>query len=200
METCKSSDEMSVRMLSSAATDEILVEAAQLGDRPAFAELWKRHSSKPYKMVYRITGNQEDAEDVIQDAWMKAYSHLKTFDGRSAFSTWLTRIAINAALMKLRRKRTHPEHPMESTDGDSWQQVEIADQTKDVEQQYIGYETAQRARRAIGGLTPSLRAVVEIHQSNDLSVKEIAGLVGISITATKSRLFRARTILREALR
>ena len=87
------------------ATDEVLVAEAQSGDHLAFVELWTRHSNSAFRVVYRITGNQEDSEDVIQDAWIKAYVHLNTFDGRAKFSTWLTRIAINSALMILRRKQ-----------------------------------------------------------------------------------------------
>jgi RNA polymerase sigma-70 factor (ECF subfamily) len=130
---------------------------------------------------------------------MKAYVHLKTFDGRAKFSTWLTRIAINSALMTLRKRRSHPETPMEINDGETWQQWEIADQTKDVEELYARHETVERLRRAIGRLQPILRSVVEIHQSNEGSVKELAELAGISVAATKSRLLRARTILRRAL-
>src|SRR5882724_10056900 len=88
--------------------DEDLVAAAKLRDHPAFAELWTRHSNTAFKMAYRITGNRDDAEDAIQDAWMKAYMHLNTFDGRAKFSTWLTRIAMNSALMILRRRRARP--------------------------------------------------------------------------------------------
>jgi RNA polymerase sigma-70 factor, ECF subfamily len=200
METCRSLDDITVKTVPAAAPDEVLVEAAKSGDRAAFTELWQRHSERPYKMVYRMTKNREDAEDVIQDAWMKAYVHLKSFDGKSAFSTWFTRIAINTALMRLRRRRIRLEHSMESTDGNSWRQLEIADQAKDAEHRYMCHEAAQRVRRAICRLKPTLRTIVEIHQSNVVSVKEIANLLGISIPATKSRLFRARTILREALR
>jgi len=88
-----------------ASTDEVLVAAAKLGDHQAFLALWRRHSSRVLKTTYRITGSREDAEDAIQDAWMKAYLHLNTFDGRAQFATWLTRIAINSSLMILRRKR-----------------------------------------------------------------------------------------------
>jgi RNA polymerase sigma-70 factor (ECF subfamily) len=150
-------------------------------------------------MACRIMGNRDDAEDVIQDAWMNAYVHLKTFDGRAKFSTWLTRITINSALMTLRKKRAHPESRMEITDGETWQNWEITDQTKDVEQLYAGHERVERLRRAICLLRPTLRNVVEIHQLNDRSVKEIAELAGLSVAATKSRLLRARTILRRAL-
>ena len=173
--------------------------AAKLGDRPAFSELWERHSSTAFKVAYRITRNRDDAEDVVQDAWMKAYVHLKTFDGRAKFSTWLTRIVVNSALMILRRKRAHPETSMEVTDGETWQHWEVADPTKDVEELYVRHERLERLRRAICRLQPNLRNVIEIHQSNDNSVKEIADLAGISVTATKSRLLRARAILRRAL-
>jgi RNA polymerase sigma-70 factor, ECF subfamily len=129
---------------------------------------------------------------------MKAYTHLNTFDGRAKFSTWLTRIAINSSLMILRRKRSHPESSMEITDGDTWQHREIADQTKNVEELYARHERVERLRRAICCLQPTLRNVVEIHQTNDHSVKEVAELAGISVAATKSRLLRARRILRKA--
>src|SRR5229473_6231813 len=188
-----------VKFAASTATDEDLVVAAKSGDHPAFAELWTRHSKTAFNMAYRITRNQDDAEDVVQDAWMKAYVHLNTFDGRSKFSTWLTRIAINSALGILRRKRARPETSMEITDGETWQHWEIVDETKNIEELYARYERTERLRRSIRRLQPRLRNVVEIHQSNDRSIKEIADLAGISVAATKSRLLRARRILREAL-
>jgi RNA polymerase sigma-70 factor (ECF subfamily) len=198
-ESCGLQDEIKGEFDSLAATDDALVAAAKSGEQPAFVELWTRHSKTAFNMAYRITGNRDDAEDVVQDAWMKAYAHLNTFDGRAKFSTWLTRIAINSALMILRRKRARPETSMEITDGDSWQHWEIADQTKNVEELYARHEAVERLRRAICRLQPALRNVVEIHQSNDSSVKETAELAGISVAATKSRLLRARKILHRAL-
>ena len=192
-------DEINVELVVPAATDEVLVAAAKLGDHPAFAELWTRHSNTAFKMACRIMGNRDDAEDVIQDAWMKAYVHLKAFDGRAKFSTWLTRITINSALMTLRRKRAHPETSMEIEDGETWRRCEIRDQTKDVEELYAWHERAERLRRAICRLQPTLRNVVEIHQLSDRSVKEVAELAGLSVAATKSRLLRARIVLRRAL-
>ncbi len=198
MNPCRSQDEISSKLLA-AATDEALVTAAKSGDRSAFAELWERHSNRAFKMAYRMMRNREDAEDVIQDAWTNAYVHLKSFDGRARFSTWLTRIAINTALMTLRRKRVHPETSTESADGETWQHLEIADQTKDVEQHYLKRESLEHLRRAISGLRPTLRHVIEIHQTNDTSVKDVARLAGHSVPATKSRLLRARAILRRVL-
>jgi RNA polymerase sigma-70 factor (ECF subfamily) len=181
-----------------AATDAVLVAAAQLGDHPAFSELWTRHSNRVFNMAYRITGKREDAEDAIQDTWMKAYLRLNTFDGRAQFATWLTRIAINSSLMILRRKRSHPETSMEIADGDTWQQFEIADQAKNAEEVYATHERLERLRRAIRRLTPTLRNVLEMHQSSDSSLKEVAEFVGISVAATKSRLSRARKTLRRS--
>jgi RNA polymerase sigma-70 factor (ECF subfamily) len=200
MNTSSSKDEFSEKLFTAAAaTDEVLVAAAKLGDRPAFAELWVRHSNTAFKVAYRIARNRDDAEDVVQDAWMKSYAHLQTFNGKAKFSTWLTRIAINSALMILRRKRAHPETSMEVTDGKTWQHSEIADQRRDVEELYATYERVERLRQAIRRLQPNLRNVVEIQQSTDRSVKEIAALEGISVAATKSRLLRARTALRRVL-
>jgi RNA polymerase sigma-70 factor, ECF subfamily len=198
MDTCGSQDQISVRF-PPATSDERLVAVAKLGDRSAFAELWKLHSKSAFTKVYQITKNRADTEDVMQDTWIKAFIHLNTFDGRAKFSTWLTRIAINSALMVLRKRRSRPEASLESTDGETWQIREIVDKTKDVEEQYLNREGVERLRRAICRLNPQLRAVVEIQQSEDGQVKEIAELAGISTSAAKSRLSRARTVLRRAL-
>src|SRR3984885_9551886 len=181
----------SVKVVAPAPTDEVLVAAAKLGDHLAFLELWTRHSNKAFKTAYRITGNRYDAEDAFQDTWMRAYVHLNTFDGRARFSTWLTRIAINSSLMILRAKRAHPETYIEITDGDTWQHWEIADTAKNAEEVYATHERLERLRRAIRRLTPSLRNVLEMHQSSDSSLKEVAEFAGISVAATKSRLSRA---------
>ena len=201
MDSGKHQDDLlpNAKLVDPAATDEALVAAAKLGDHPAFLELWRRHSNRVFKTAYGITGKREDAEDVIQDVWIKAYLHLNTFDGRAKFSTWLTRIAMNSSLMILRRKRARPETSMEIPDDDTWKHWEIADQTKNVEELYARHERVELLRRAICCLSPTLRNVVEIHQSNDSSVKEVAELAGISVAATKSRLLRARRILRKAL-
>jgi RNA polymerase sigma-70 factor, ECF subfamily len=181
------------------ATDEVLVAAAKSGDHLAFMELWTRHSNTAFKVAYRIMGNRDDAEDAIQDAWMKAYVHLKTFDGRAKFSTWLTRIAINSTLMTLRRRRARRETSMEITDGENWVQYEITDGKRSVEELCVQHETVEHLRLAICRLQPTLRIVLEIHQSEDRPVKEVAELAGISVAATKSRLLRARKVLRKAL-
>ncbi|WP_263354164.1 RNA polymerase sigma factor [Acidicapsa acidisoli] len=198
MDTCTLQYGISRKLLAG-ATDAVLVKAAKSGDHTAFAQLWERHSNKVFLTVCRITGNRDDAEDVLQEAWMKVYTHLKTFVGRASFSTWVTRIAINSALMALRRKRAHPETSMEVYVGDAWHFLEVADQTKDVEELFTRQESAQRLKQAIRRLRPRLRKVVEIQQLNDRSLKETADLAGITVGATKSRLFHARISLRKAL-
>jgi RNA polymerase sigma-70 factor (ECF subfamily) len=199
MDRYRSEDQETSKLLDAPATDEALVAAAKSGDRPAFAELWHRHSSTTFRLAYRITKNRDDAEDVVQDAWMKAHVHLQTFNGKAKFSTWLTRIAINSALMMLRRKRARPESAMEFMDGESWQKWEIADQTHNIEKLYAEHCRAERLKQAVSRLRPSLRSVVEICHFGDISVIETAGIAGISIPAAKSRLLRARTVLRRAL-
>jgi RNA polymerase sigma-70 factor (ECF subfamily) len=183
------------------SNDEFLVKAARSGEDWAFSELWHRHSKKIFNTMYRVTRNRQDAEDALQDAFLKAFLHLKNFDGRSSFSTWLTRIAINSALMILRKKRSHPEVSMDgSADGETWQTWEIADSRGNTEESYVRRERDRHLKRAIHRLRPALRNVVEIQQAHDGSVREIAEMAGISIAATKSRLLRARSALRRALR
>ena len=197
----KQQDELlaNAKLVDPAPTDETLVAAAKSGDRPAFLELWRRHSKSVFKTAYRITGKREDAEEVSQDACMKAYLHLNTFGGRATFATWLTRIAINSSLMILRRKRSHPETSMEIMEGGIWQHRDIADQAKNLEELYAKHERVERLRREIRCLRPALRIVVEIRLSNDSSLEEVAELAGLSVAATKSRLVRARKILLKAL-
>ena len=192
--------EIDATFVGPAITDEVLVAAARLGNHTAFGELWKRYSNTIFKMVFRFTGNRDDAEDAVQDAWMKAYAHLNTFHGQAKFSTWLTRIAINSALMILRRKRSHREDPLEwCFDGERWQQWEVGDKRVNIEEHYAKKETKRDLQQAIYRLRPALRIVIEIQQSHDGSVKEIADMAGISVAAAKSRLLRARTALRRSL-
>ena len=198
MEKCGSQDEITIKLLAATAPDDVLVAAAKLGDRPAFTELWERHSHCAFSAAYRVTKNRADAEDSVQDAWMRVYLHLETFDGRAAFSTWVTRIAINSALMMLRKKRYHPETPLEAGEGQARRYWEIPDRSMDAETRLIARESVNRLRREFRRLKPGLRKVVEIRESNDASLREIASLSGITVAATKSRLMRARKILQRA--
>lgn len=179
----------------------ILVLAAKSGEHSAFVELFNRHAAKVLRTTHQVTNNHHDAEDAMQDTFLKAYAHIGQFDGRSQFSSWLVRIAINSSLAILRRKRMRPETSIDNTsDHDSLQSWDIIDRTADIEAHYLLEERATRLRRAIRRLRPILRNVVEIQQRHDGSLRETAEIANLSIAATKSRLLRARQVLRRTMR
>jgi RNA polymerase sigma-70 factor (ECF subfamily) len=185
-----------------AASDERLLSAARRGNHAAFGELCSRHSKKIFHVTLRITRNHEDAEDALQECFLNALVHLRDFDGRSLFSTWLTRIAMNAALMKLRRTRFSRETPLEITDefGNESMHFQVSDQAPNPEDDYAERERDTILRDALGSLRPRLRAAVEIRQLQERSMKETAQMLGISEAATKGRLFQARAALRKSSR
>ena len=178
---------------------ELLVAAARSGDRSAFVELCNRHSKKILPRVYRITKNWEDAEDVLQDSLLKAFLRLESFEGRSSFSSWLTRIAINCALMHLRKKH-RLEIPMDRTQDDSrtWSSWEPQDRAETPESRYARQEREELLRSAILRLPAMFREVVELRHTHEYSTSEIARALGISVAAAKSRLFRARMAVRSS--
>jgi RNA polymerase sigma-70 factor, ECF subfamily len=182
-------------------SDEVLVSTAKLGDANAFVELCRRHSRRLLQTTYRITRNQQDAEDAVQDSLLKAYSHLNDFQEKSSFSTWLTRIAINSALMILRKKRVCVEISIDSSDdsGEIYERWEPRSLTEDPEHRFVRREREHLLRDAILRLPPVIREAVELRQARDYSVREIAQTLGISVAAVKSRLSRARLTLRAAL-
>jgi RNA polymerase sigma factor (sigma-70 family) len=175
-----------------------LVAAAKEGQRAAFGELCERHTAKVFRVVHRITRNREDAEDAVQDCFLSAFVHIKNFDGRSQFVTWLTRIAINAALAKLRKKRGIREIPMEepSPSADFEPHYEVVDAAPNPEETYTQQERNDVLNTAIGGLRPRARKVVEVHQLQEYSIRETAEILGISTAAAKARMFHARIALR----
>src|SRR5580698_9102670 len=132
-------------------SDEWLVLAARDGDANAFVELRDRHSHKILRMTYRITRNWEDAEDALQDSFLKAFIHLNRFEGRSSFSSWVTRIAINASLMIMRKKRANRELSIDVSDNDceSYDRWEPLDLREDPERRYARHERAELLRRVI---------------------------------------------------
>jgi RNA polymerase sigma-70 factor (ECF subfamily) len=183
-----------------ALSDESLVTAAQRGDHMAYSELRRRHLSQVFKTVHRITRNQEDTEDVVQDAWMKAFQHIKGFGGRSSFSTWLTRIAINSAFMMLRKRKGYPQESLDEQSESGLSTIpEPVERSHNPEALFLETEMQLRVRQAVRRLPLVLREVTEIRQSQDHSVEEIAMITGLSVAATKSRLRRARLVLRERL-
>ena len=181
-------------------SDESLVEAARNGGHWAYVELCGRYRELMFCIVQRITKNSHDTEDALQDAWMRGFVHIRTFDGRAAFSTWLTRIAINSALMMLRKRRWHLEASLDDQKTpDVSGRMELVEPSDGPEDALLRKERLLLVRQAIDGLPPSLRSVAELRQSTDGSLKEMATLTGISIPATKSRLARARFALRKHL-
>jgi RNA polymerase sigma factor (sigma-70 family) len=179
-------------------SDDNLVAQAKLGSEQAFTELWSRHGERVRNVVWRITRNREDAEDVLQEAYLKSFLHLISFNGDSQFSTWLSRIAINVALMLLRKRRNHPEIFIDGSDTDSSAPtMDFPDRSESIESRYHRFECMQQLRQAITQLPPALRYVVELQNRDELPLEEIAHRTGISVAAVKSRLVRARATLRE---
>jgi RNA polymerase sigma-70 factor (ECF subfamily) len=179
-----------------------LVAAAKYGENVAFNVLCERLTSRILRSLLRITKNREDAEDALQDAFLSAFVHIAEFDGRSAFSTWLTRIAINSALMVLRKKRTSREISLDgSADSDtmplSW---EMPDHAPNPEKRYAQHERENILRGAISTLRPAVRKVIELQQLQEHSMKETAAIIGISVPAAKARLFHGKVALRKASR
>jgi RNA polymerase sigma-70 factor (ECF subfamily) len=179
----------------------MLVRAAKAGDMQAFEELVKRYDRNVFRIVQHITQNREDAEDVVQDAFLKAYRNLEQFQEQSKFYTWLVRIAVNEALMKLRRRR--PERMISldqdvETEEDSMPR-EVADWSPNPEQQYTQAELRDILSRTIQGLPAGFRMVFVLRDVEGLSTEEAAEALGLSVPAVKSRLLRARLQLRERL-
>jgi RNA polymerase sigma-70 factor (ECF subfamily) len=182
-------------------SEAALVSMAKLGDSDAFVELSRLHSNRLLRTIYQITRNWHDAEDALQDATLRAFSHLKDFQEKSSFYTWLTRIAINSALMILRKKRGCYEIPFDAIDdsGDNYERWELRSPAENPESRLARKEREELLRDAILRLPLLLREVVELRQAREYSTREIAQTLGISVPAVKSRLSRARVTLRTAL-
>ena len=178
---------------------EDLISAALDGDRAAFADVCRIYTPRLFHTIYQIVRNREDAEDALQDGFMRAFVHLRSFDGRAQFATWLTRIAINSALMILRKRKNYAEvsidfDPQEEERFSSW---EIVDTSDDQERRLLKGETEEWVRRAVDNLHRTLRVPIELRMVQELSNKEGARLLKISPAAYKSRLARAKAALRE---
>ncbi len=183
-------------------SDELaLVQAAKAGDVSAFEKLVKRYDRNVFRIAQHITHSREDAEDVVQEAFLKAYSNLEQFQGQSKFYTWLVRIAVNEALMKLRRRRPERFVSLDEdvkTEDDSLPR-EVADWSPNPEQLYKQSELRDILSRTIQGLPPTFRTVFVLRDVEGLSTEETAEALDLSVPAVKSRLLRARLQLRERL-
>ncbi len=181
--------------------DVALVARARDGDLQAFETLVRQYDRQVFRIAQHITQNKEDAEDVVQDAFLKAYEKLNQFQGNSKFYTWLVRIAVNESLMRLRKRRTGKmvsiDEDVETEEGSMPR--DLADWGPDPEQMYGQSELAEILRKTIQGLPPGFRVVFTLRDVEGLSTDETAEALGLSVPAVKSRLLRARLQLRERL-
>ena len=181
--------------------DVALVERVRGGDVSAYDTLVRKYERQIFRIAQHITQNREDAEDVMQDAFLKAYEKLEQFQGNSKFYTWLVRIAVNESLMRLRKRRTGKmvsiDEDVETEEGSVPR--DLADWAPDPEQNYTQSELKKILEKTIKGLPPGFRIVFVLRDVEGLSTEETAETLGLSIPAVKSRLLRARLQLRERL-
>jgi len=178
-----------------------LVAKAREGDATAYNELVNRYSTKIYRLAKHITQHDEDAEDVLQETFLKGFQHLGDFQGQSKFYTWIVRIAVNESLMKLRKRKSDRTVPLDEPldTGEDTVVREIAVWDENPEQKYSREELGSILDEAVESLRPVFRTVFVLRDIEELSTEETAEALGISVPAVKSRLLRARLQLREKL-
>jgi len=182
--------------------DAALVKRAQGGDKNAFGELVKRHERKVYALAFRFMRNKEDAADVMQETFLQAYKKILSFEGKSAFSTWLYRIAVNFCLMKKRKKTlkyVSVDKPVESASGEEDIKRELVDWTTDPMALADKKEVRIKIENALSELPDEYREIVVLRDMDGFSNDEVADMLKISLSAVKSRLHRGRMYLRKGL-
>ena len=181
-------------------TDEQLVERAQGGESAAFDELARRYENIVYRILYKILRHDEDTQDALQDTFVSAYRALPRFRKDSKFSTWIYRIATNAALMKARSRKTNLvslDHPTEDEDArGAW---DLVDGSATPDQDILSDETRRVMEDAIQALPPEQRVAFVLHDIQELSSAQTAEAMGITVSAVNSRLHRARVFLRDRI-
>jgi RNA polymerase sigma-70 factor (ECF subfamily) len=179
--------------------EQTLVVAAKNGNEQALEILFKRHQRRVLAIVRRYVRIREDAEDIAQQTFQKAYIHLREFQGESSFSTWLTRIAINEALMFLRRVGAKREVSIDSIDGADRgpASLEISDSDANPETRYSQREDVQVLSKALGNLRPGLRSAISLCELAEFSTSETARRMGLSVGTVKARVFRGKRQLRQ---
>ena len=188
-------------MNSSKRVEDFSLDALRSGDRAEFALLVDAYYEMIYRLAIKMVNNPQDAEDILQETFIKAYRHLKNFDGRSSLSTWLYRIATNEALMFLRRQKPDTVSVDESLDTGEGEiePLQIIDWSSLPEEELMSAEARVYLDKAVGKLSPSLRVVFVLRDIQGLATRETAEVLDISETAVKTRLSRARLQLREEL-
>jgi RNA polymerase sigma-70 factor, ECF subfamily len=185
------------------ANEPALLSAARHGNKEAFSVLVRQYQSNAYRLAFKITQNHEDAEDSLQEALLKAYCNLKSFHGGSRFYTWLVRITMNEALMKLRKRRSDRQLPLEDVVAPGAEHPaprEIEDNHANPEKQYAEVELQEALSEALRSVSPRLSNAFVLRNVEDYTVRETAETLGLSVAAVKSRLVRARGRLRQRLR
>ncbi len=178
-----------------------LVEKAKAGDTKAFEELMRRTQDKIYNLGIKFFGNKDDAADLLQETYIKAYESLPSFEGRSSFSTWLYRIATNFALMKLRKekiKKVSIEELKELTDGTK-NSIDFYDWSENPYLHYKNEELKEILNEAINSLPPKYKTIFILHDIEGLSIQEVAKILSLSVPTIKTRIHRSRLYLREKL-
>jgi RNA polymerase sigma-70 factor (ECF subfamily) len=188
---------MTEESVATTATDEELVRRAQQDDERAFGELVTRYESKVYSLAMKMLRNPEDAEDVLQDTFLRAYRGIKSFKGNSTFSTWVYRITANSALMRLRKKQL-PQVSIEDSD-ERETPISIADWAPGPVEQLLNQEMQRVMDEAIEALPPEFRQVFILRDVEELSNADVAEILDLSVAAVKSRLHRARLKVRNRL-
>ncbi len=187
--------------MSDTPDSSISVEALRAGDRAEFARLVETHSSQVYRLALKILGDAQDAEDVLQNTFLKALQSLPAFEGRSSLSTWLYRIAVNEALMLIRKRR--PEIPVatgdEDTDEEDYTPVQFVDWASLPEETLLSSESFSYLDQAVRRMPEKLKVVFLLRDVEGLSIRETGEALGLTETAVKTRLLRARLFLREQL-
>ena len=194
--------EPTIACLTDAAPEQMLVVAAKNGDQEAMETLFRRHRQKILRIVLRYAHVREDAEDIVQQSFQKAFVYLHKFEGKSSFSTWLTRIAINESLMLLRHGRALREVSVDDhseAEGNA-ASFEISDSSPDPEASYLQRERARILSETLGNLRPGMRKAIELRELAELSTEQTAEQLGLSVGAVKARIFHGRRKLRERLR
>jgi RNA polymerase sigma-70 factor, ECF subfamily len=184
-----------------AKRDLELVAAAKSGSNDAFKEIQSRYSTRLYHRIRSMTRNHEDAEDALQETFLRAYLALDAFEGRSQFASWLTRIAINSALMALRKRRVRSEISLEmplTQLGEATPSIDIRDAALDPEQIYDLRQTSESLLHAMHKLNKTLRPAITTWFEQECSIKELAQTLGLPVPTVKARLHRARKKLSSA--
>ncbi len=176
-----------------------LIDQARNGDVQAFEALVRRHECRVYRTTFALTGNAEDAEDALQDTFLNVYQHLGEFRGDSRFTSWLTRIAINAGLHKIRRRREAVSLDDPEKSEEVFMPLRTENWIENPEARLAAEETRRLVEQAIEGLPPAYRVVFVLRDVAELDTVETAEVLGLTIMAVKSRLLRARLMLRESL-